>query len=192
MISRLLTNSTQGVIFLSVALQLATLIQRCRNRDFGTNASIPAAALGLVAICAVAILSPVEHRTSYRPSSYLIGYLFVIAITEATRARTYFLMSRTVEAAIVTSDCILKVLLISLEGRKKLLIPEAGSKAPEDLAGPISQALFLWLNNLFLAGYQRAFVSADLERISSPLYTKSIFPRFARLVKGDIGKLLVL
>lgn len=118
-----------------------------------------------------------------------MGYLFVVAMTEATSARTYFLMGRTVEASIITSDCVAKVLLIFLEGRKKLLIPEAHSKAPEDLAGPISQAFFLWLNNLFLAGYQRAFVSADLGRISSPLYTKSIVPRFEHLVKGDIGKL---
>lgn len=178
----------QGVIYLSIALHLAILIQQCRSRDSGTNASIPAAALGLVAICALALLSPIEHRTSYRPSPFLMAYLFVVILTEATRARTYFLMGRTVDAAIVASDCITKVLLFSLEGRKKFLMPQADSKGPEDRAGPISQALFLWLNQLFFAGYKRAFIDADLERISSPLYTKSIFSRFKQLAKGDIGK----
>lgn len=121
-----------------------------------------------------------------------MAYLFIVILTEATRARTYFLMGRTVDAAIVTSGCVTKVLLFALEGRKKLLISQADSKGPEDLAGPISQALFLWLNHLFLAGYKRGFVGADLERISSPLYTKSIFPRFKRLAMGDIGKSLTL
>ncbi|KAJ4417724.1 hypothetical protein N0V82_005998 [Gnomoniopsis sp. IMI 355080] len=116
-----------------------------------------------------------------------MAYLFIVVLTEATRARTYFSMGRTVDAAIVASDCVTKVLLFVLEGRKKSLMPQAGSKGSEDLAGPISQALFLWLNRLFLAGYKGAFIGADLERISSPLYTKSIFPRFKRLARGGIN-----
>ena len=99
-------------------------------------------------------------------------------------------MGWTVDAAIVTSDCITKALLFVLEGRKRSLIPQADRKGPEDLAGPVSRAFFLWLNHLFVAGYKRAFIGADLERISSPLYTKSISPMFGRLAKGDIGSFL--
>lgn len=90
-------------------------------------------------------------------------------------------MDQTVDAAITTSAGFMKLLLFALEGQKKVLNTEPDSKALEDQAGPISQTFFLWLNSLFLTGYKRAFITTDLGMISSPFYTKRIFPRFSRI-----------
>ncbi|KAK2026621.1 hypothetical protein LX32DRAFT_729954 [Colletotrichum zoysiae] len=163
--------SKLAVAFLSAALQLALLIQRCLTEDTKTAASVPAAVLAFAAACALCLLSPIEHRKSWRPSSLVMAYLFIAILTEIARARTYFLMGQTAGAAITTTDCIVKVLLAVLEGQKEVLNTYSDIKGPEDLAGPISQSFFLWLNSLFLTGYRRAFTARDLSMISSPLYT---------------------
>ncbi|EQB48595.1 ABC transporter [Colletotrichum gloeosporioides Cg-14] len=70
---------------------------------------------------------------------------------------------------------------------KKALRVDFDIKAPEDLAGPISQTFFLWLNSLFLTGYKRAFTTTDLGMISSPLYAKSILAKFSNIANGHIA-----
>ncbi|KAK1570181.1 canalicular multispecific organic anion transporter 1 [Colletotrichum navitas] len=180
--------SKLAVAFVSAALQLALLIQRCLTEDIKTAASVPAAVLGFAAACALCLLSPIEHRKSCRPSSLIMAYLFTAILTEVARARTYFLMGQTVGAAITTTDCLVKVLLAVLEGKKKVLDRYSDSKGPEDLAGPISQSFLLWLNSLFLTGYRRAFTARDMGMISSPLYTHSILYRFRSVAKGHIAR----
>ncbi|KDN63555.1 putative canalicular multispecific organic anion transporter 1 [Colletotrichum sublineola] len=180
--------SKLAVAFLSAALQLALLIQRCLTEDIKTVASVPAAVLGFATACALCILFPIKHRKSCRPSSLIMGYLFIAILTEIARARTYFLMGQTAGAAITATDCLVKVLLAVLEGQKKVLKMDSDSKGPEDLAGPISQSFFLWLNNLFLTGYRRTFTARDLGMISSPLYTHSILHRFRSVAEGHIAR----
>ncbi|KAK2037259.1 canalicular multispecific organic anion transporter 1 [Colletotrichum somersetense] len=179
--------SKLAVTFLSAALQLALLIQRCLTEEIKTAASVPAAVLAFAAACALCLLSPIEHRKSCRPSSLVMAYLFIAILTEIARARTYFLMGQIAAAAITTTDCLVKVLLAVLEGQKKVLDMYSDSKGPEDLAGPISQSFFLWLNSLFLTGYRRTFAARDLGMISSPLYTHSIFHRFESVAKARSG-----
>ncbi|KAK2009232.1 hypothetical protein LZ32DRAFT_538317, partial [Colletotrichum eremochloae] len=128
---------------------LALLIQQCLTEDIKTVASVPAAVLGFATACVFCLLSHIEHKKSCRPSSLLMAYLFIVVLTKAARARTYFLMGQTVSAAITITNCLVKTVLAVLEGQKKVLNMHSDSKGPEDLAGPISQSFFLWLNSLF-------------------------------------------
>lgn len=167
---------------------MAILVQRCRIEDLKTAAAIPSAALGLASAYVLLALLFIEHGRSCRPPSLSIAYLFVVILTEATRARTYYLEDQNVIAAITTLNCAIKLTLLILECQKKALSVDFDSKAPEDLAGPISQTFFLWLNSLFLTGYKRAFTTTDLGMISSPLYAKSILAKFSNIANGHIGK----
>ncbi|KAH9430121.1 hypothetical protein MCOR02_009841 [Pyricularia oryzae] len=178
-----------GFNILSFALQLTILVQRCRIQDLETSAAIPWATLGLAATCALFLFSAVEHRRSARPSSLIVAYLFIFVLTEATRARTYYLKKQTVAASITAANCCVKFVLLILEEQKKTLRSGSdGSRkkaASEDLAGPTNQTFFLWLNRLFLTGYRRAFTTTDLELISSPLYVKSIRAQFHGMTNGQ-------
>ncbi|KAI6361085.1 hypothetical protein MCOR25_006549 [Pyricularia grisea] len=184
-----LYHSKIGVNLVSFALQLTILIQRCRIQDLETAAAIPSAALGLAATCALFLLSTIEHRKSIRPSSIIFAYLFIFTLTEATRARTYYLNNQTVAASITASNCCIKLVLLILEEQKKSIRygSDSCTTASEDLAGPTSQTLFLWLNSLFLTGYRRAFTPADLGMISSPLYVKNIRSQFNKMTHGHIA-----
>lgn len=179
-------------VLVVTGLQIAILVRQCMSPHARTGASIPAASLGLVAALSLLLLSPVEHLKTYRPSSLIMAYLFIAILFGATRARSYYLMSNMTDAAIITAQCVAALSLFALESSKKTLEADPRSKAPEDLAGPISSTFFLWLNRLISVGYKRSFTAEDLGIIGIPLYTASVGPRFARIVNGNICRFFLL
>jgi len=82
-----------------------------------------------------------------------------------------------------------QLVLIALEScSKKQDLGNGGRKvSDEESAGFMSRSLFMWLDKLFLTGYQRTLTASDLEPIDSVLSASKLANDFERLQKNHTG-----
>jgi hypothetical protein len=153
-------------------LQVALLIFWALPSSVRTLASLPAAALDLLAVVGATILSPMEHRYSIRPSAVLSAYLFITTILDIAVTRTLWLaLANNTIPGIFTARLVLKIVILVLESLTKTgLLYETNENYPtEDMGSIFSRILFLWLNSLLWKGNRHDLSIEDLPKISSGL-----------------------
>jgi hypothetical protein len=160
-------------------LQVALLIFWALPTSARTSASIPAAALDLLLLLGATILSPLEHRSSIRPSAVLSAYLFITIILDIAVTRTLWLaVANNAIPGIFTTRLALKVVILVLESLTKTGLFYANNESPtiEDTGNIFSRILFLWLNSLLWKGNRHTLSLEDLPRIGSGLSRAETFP----------------
>ncbi|KAL6921168.1 hypothetical protein FSST1_005194 [Fusarium sambucinum] len=141
---------------LLLASQIAFLICWTQSPAVTTKASLPAAALSIVASISLLGLSYVEHVYSYRPSTVLNLFLLFSVLFDATRTRTLWLQGYNRPAAITALiSTVVKIMMLSVEAIEKrgFLRPEYRELPSEVTSGVFSHWLFSWQLPLFRVGY---------------------------------------
>lgn len=187
----------QSTTVVSAGLAVALLIQNATASDLArTSASVPAAAVAVVAALLVCLLSALEHTGSLRPSSLLLAYFFADILCRLPQIRTYWIMpGATALAATLTVDCVVKLALFTLEARGKRHLPGhvpsgLGNMAAEELAGPISRTFYEWLFSLLIKGYRGSFTPGDIAPIDAVLCSSGLSTRFAAITSRRKGQRL--
>lgn len=127
--------------------------------------TMPSSVLAVVVAFLMLLLSHLEHRRSFRPSSLLCTYLFITLLLDIPQARTLFRSHSWRPSSIAFPTAMgLKVLVLMLEtqSKTKLLLSFHRTWSPEETANIFSRRVFWWLNTLFRRGYRKALAMADL------------------------------
>ncbi|KAK1984403.1 ABC transporter [Colletotrichum cereale] len=127
-----------------------------------TRATIPTAALTLVASPGVGLLLWLSHERSVRPSFVLSTYLFLSTLLDTARARTLAVM----------------VLLESTE-KRRILVPQHKGYSKEVTSGTISRSVFFWLTSLFVNGYRNILRLGDLYSLDPKLASEPLSRKLA-------------
>jgi ATP-binding cassette, subfamily C (CFTR/MRP), member 1 len=158
------------------ALQVALLVLWCRVDR--TWASIPSAALHLVAAAELLPLTWIEDAKSVRPSSLLSVYLVSTIFLDAVQARTLYLRTpanRTL-AAVLTAAIVIKAVLLFLEARRKSTFLHSPYKRlpPESTSGIINRSFLWWINDLFRSGLSSLLTSDELYVLDDKLASAAL------------------
>ncbi|KAK2038982.1 ABC transporter [Colletotrichum somersetense] len=148
------------------------------SANLKTAATVPSAALVLVASLFYSALTWLEHHRNVKPSFIPFAYLFLSVLLDLPRCRT-LCMSETSPAipALFTVSLALRFLILVQEsvGKRRLLLPEYRAYARSTTAGTLSRSTFFWLKSLFIRGYKKNLHLQDLDPLepgleSEPLY----------------------
>ncbi|KAG8676479.1 hypothetical protein FPOAC2_02575 [Fusarium poae] len=185
---------------LLLASQIAFLVCWTQSPPVTTKASLPAAAISIVASISLLGLSYVEHVYSYRPSTVLNLFLLFSVLFDATRTRTLWLQGYNRPAAITALiSTVVKVMMLSVEAIEKrgFLRPEYRELPSEVTSGVFSHWFFSWQLPLFRVGYshdlkieslfplEKHFKSSYLQNMLQTAWAQA--PK-----KGDYDLLLVV
>lgn len=122
------------------------------------TASVPSAALSLVAAAFVIALSWFEGSRSIKPSKFLSIYLLFATLLDLPQARMLWLQRSSVSiAALFSVSIVIKLALLTLESWNKgrfIVTKENLLYPPESVSGIINRSLMWWLNQLFQYGYK--------------------------------------
>ena len=174
-----------------MAIQVVLLVYWARSTHIKTSASVPNAAVQLVGVLAIALLSFIEHQKTIRPSLIIEAYLFVTILFDIARVRTLWLLHSTIViAALTTVWVLLKFLLLCVEatGKQKILREEYRSTSPEALVGLCGKLFFWWLNPLFRTGFKRTLSIDDLLPLDKHLKSDYLYQRMQLAVRFLKGK----
>ncbi|KAF4440788.1 hypothetical protein F53441_12196 [Fusarium austroafricanum] len=130
-----------------------------------TRASLPTAALTLVAAICLLGLSFVEHVYSYRPSTILTLFLLFSVLFDAVRTRTLWLQGYNRPVAITALvTTVVKVVMLVVEAIEKrdYLRPQYLELPPEETSSIFSRWFFSWQLPLFRTGYSHHLEIDDL------------------------------
>lgn len=153
-------------------LQLVLLVLWRRDQDLQTPASVPAAALSLIASVIVVLLSYFEHNRSVRPSALLTTYLLLLTIFNAAQVRTVFLARQVTSIpAVMTVALAVGAALLMLEAQSKRTFLRQPFKtySKEATSGIIGWSIFWWLNGVFRAGFGKLLTVEDIGSIDEEL-----------------------
>lgn len=151
------------------------------SKSHRTKASIPTAAVSLIAALGVCILSWFEHLRSVRPSALLDIYLFLSLLFDIARARTLWLIRLDPAlAAVFTATIAVRCVMLTFESCEKRSILEAQYKSypPDAISGPFNRGVFWWLSSLFLRGYSNILSLEDLFPLQKSLESERLYVRF--------------
>ena len=156
-------------IGLLTALHLALLILATVESSLKQPANIAAGALAVAASGAAALLLYYEHVRSVSPSTILEIYFLVVALLDAARARTLWLINvstgvATTMSVVLASDCI--AFLAECSRKTALIIAPCSI---EETSGICERALFSWLLPMLWHGYHDTLSTEDLPTIDSKL-----------------------
>ena len=126
------------------------------------------------------VLSYVEHQRSIRPSAIINAYLLATLLLDFAQVRSLWLRDNSsAVAAVFSGASAVKFAILVAEAIEKdgLLLSPFERHAPESMSGIYSQALFWWLNPLFLLGYKailshESLLMTDNKLMSTPVYRK--------------------
>lgn len=154
------------------AFDLAHLILWANLKTFKDRAAIPSAALSLVGVLLLALLSYFEHTHTIRPSFLLNVYLLFSVLFDIARSRSYALdpdldLISTLFASRVGVKLILGIL--EAQGKRKLLLAKFTDSPPEATSGAYNRAVFWWLNALLKKGFSTSLTVDDLFHLDKHL-----------------------
>ena len=154
-----------------------------------TRATLAAAMLDLAAFVAIALLSPLEHSKSRRPSSLLGLFLFSTTVLDVGRARTEWLLpGASATAAVFVAALGAKCVLLVLEAVSKASADAAqAADSPERTSGIYSLSFFAWLNPLICQGSRGNLTVEGLYRIDEHISSGAVEARVRR--HWDLGLL---
>ncbi|EFX03081.1 ABC multidrug transporter [Grosmannia clavigera kw1407] len=121
-------------------LQLYLLVRWVASPPFPARAATSAAALSVLAGCAVLALSPLEHLRALRPSTLLQSYLLLSVLFDAALCRTLWMIGRdSAIERVSTAITALKLVLLCLEmvEKRRWLKPQYRDEKAEALCGII-------------------------------------------------------
>ncbi|KAK4246305.1 P-loop containing nucleoside triphosphate hydrolase protein [Corynascus novoguineensis] len=133
-----------------------------------TKLTLAAAAVNVVVVIPLSVLSYFEHAFRVAPSFIIELYLLLTLLFDIIRVRTLWLMptpSHTQLAAAETVALVVKVILSLAEAAKKdqLVFPDVKEKyTKEQLSGFYGRSMFFWLGSTLWNGYTRYLVPSDL------------------------------
>ncbi|KAF2873543.1 P-loop containing nucleoside triphosphate hydrolase protein [Massariosphaeria phaeospora] len=154
------------------AFDLALLILWVKQSLPKNRASVPSAILNFIGALVLCLLSFFEHLRTIRTSFLLNIYLLVTILFDATRSRSYSLVSNLETISVLfTTRVGVKLFLAIFEarGKRSILLPEFASCPPEAVSGVYSGALFWWQNELFRKGFSNTFTVDDLFHLDKHL-----------------------
>jgi ATP-binding cassette subfamily C (CFTR/MRP) protein 1 len=184
----------QATAIVYAALQLSLLVQWSTDSPKPISASIPSAALSLVAALTICHLSFTEHRRSIRPSTLLNFYLLITLVLDAVQARTLFLLQDAAAiASVYTAAISIKLLLLILEAQSKasILRPSYRSLSPEETAGILNRLFLWWINSVFVTGYRKLLTGDDLPRLDAELSSEHMRKELQRAWDGRCKQAVV-
>jgi len=165
------------------AIVLSLVVLWAGSKATKTRASVPTAAITLVAYLVFGLLSYFEHMRAVRPSLILNGYLLLSLLFDAAHVRTLWLQQYNHSIAIVSTLAIatkLAILCSEAVQKRSILRPEYLVYPPEAVSGIINRSLFWWLNVLFLRGYSKTLRLDDLFTLD-----KHLMARYLQRVLGS-------
>lgn len=149
-----------------------------------TRASVPSAALNLVAALELLALTWIEDARSVRPSSLLNIYLIFTTFFDAVQVRTLYLHSpaNSAVSAVFASTIAGKTVLLFLEGWRKTayLMPRYKNLPPESTSGIINRSFLWWVNGLFYSGLRSVLTLDDLYVLDGKLASASLHAAIAQ------------
>lgn len=116
----------------------------------------------------ILVLSPLEHLRNLKPSTLLQVYLLLTLLFDAAICRTLWLIGADVTIQRVFVTCVsLKFVLFCLEviEKRRWLKPKYSHLKSEAIGGFVNLSVFWWLNGIFLDGFHKILVLADIEGI---------------------------
>ena len=168
--------------FVYAALQLALLVFSATKSQRLESFFISSAAVTLASSLCMLPLSALEHARSLRPSIIFNSYLFVTILFDVVVTRTLWLASRNLAeltfTRLFTSGLAVKVVMLLLESAQKtrwLVSWDVKEHSPEETAGVFGLGAFLWLNRLFLAGYQKVLTMDDLFPLDHGMISEKLY-----------------
>jgi hypothetical protein len=179
-------STVQAVWLVIGALQLAALVLWSTPSAARTRTTLPAAALSLVSVLGLCLVSYVEHTRAVRPSSLLNGYLLVTLLFDISHARTLWLraadhLNQHIIPYICTAAVVVKLIVLVLEAlhKRRWLRSEYRAYPPEATSSLYSRSFFWWLNPLFRQGYGRELEVDDLFVLDKHLQASYCYKRFS-------------
>lgn len=152
-----------------IGTELAGAVLWSNAKSHGSNMAIIASSVACVGMAAVLVMIFFEHRHSYRPSSLLATFLILTMLFDIVKARTHFTRTRLTAVAVLCVVAIfLKCTLMALgELPKRSLIRDPKKKdcSDETVSGFWNRSLFLWLNKMFIIGFNRNLEIRDLPEL---------------------------
>lgn len=121
-----------------------------------------------------------EHQRTLRPSFILNIWLLLTLLFDIAQVRTLWLQGyQSAIAPAMTVSVAMKASLVVVEAIEKRSILRAKWRAatPESTAGFYNQALFWWLNPLFLRGYFNSLEVEELYGLDKHLSSDYLYPR---------------
>ncbi|KAK8090448.1 hypothetical protein PG997_005409 [Apiospora hydei] len=183
-----LSCSKLGVATIFCLLELAILVWTSLNRERHTRATIPAAAVDLVAALGLALLIFLEHTRSQR-SSLLIGlYLSLTLLLRAACARTlWFLYGGGFLASTSIAAIAVQLLLLATDSYTRLACgssPKPSRSSPEESSSFLGRSLMSWILPLLLRGYRGSLDLSNIGAIDASLASSSLTSKFPRFISG--------
>lgn len=116
----------------------------------------------------ILVLSPLEHLRNLKPSTLLQVYLLLTLLFDIAICRTIWLIGADLAIQRVFAACVsLKFVLFCLEvvEKRHWLKPKYSHLKSEAIGGFVNLSVFWWLNGIFLDGFHKILVLADIEGI---------------------------
>ncbi|KAF4450560.1 ABC transporter [Fusarium austroafricanum] len=175
-------------IFVYAVLRLALLILASTSGRH-SPLSVPSTTLEFIAALAILPLSLLEHSKSLRPSMILAAYLFLALLCDITQTRTLWLVAGDKAqdnfARVFTTATALRAALVIIESKQKSRWVQSQDKehGPEDTSGLYSLASFLWVNPLFIRGYNKVLTDDDLLSLGPTMSTGDLGRRLSSILE---------
>jgi hypothetical protein len=145
-----------------------------------TTASVPSAAIEVVAALAVTFLVAFEHQRIVHPSSLLWIYLLASVLSAAVQTRTLFIRGYVPTISRLTASslaCQIALLIVESTPKKSYLKPADHEFGPEELAGIFSRSIFWWLTPMLFLGNRKILKLSDLYPLDRNLRSKPLQER---------------
>ncbi|KAK1755881.1 ABC multidrug transporter [Echria macrotheca] len=173
----LLWAAKMVTICVYAALQLALLVLWSTRSFYTTNVSVASSVLGLCVALGLAVMSPLEHRKSPRPSFFITSYLLITLLFDMARARTYWLLgANDPVAGVISASLAVKLVMLGLEAvdKRGILVESYRFLSRESTSGILSRGVFWWLTPLLSEGFRRVLSVGDLSTINEKLASKKL------------------
>ncbi|KAI1866048.1 uncharacterized protein JN550_008026 [Neoarthrinium moseri] len=174
-LGRALGRAKLIICFVFAAMHL-TVLALWANRTPTRGAPIAASSLSVLVTLFMALASQAEHVRSHRPSTLICVYLMLSIGFDATICRTLWLLPDARVLASVSTGTLaaeVAVLAVELQDKRNHLIGAWKNLGPEATAGIVSRALFWWLNELMIRGFQATLSMASLHQLDEELQAKA-------------------
>uniref|UniRef100_A0A8H7NNV7 ABC transporter n=1 Tax=Bionectria ochroleuca TaxID=29856 RepID=A0A8H7NNV7_BIOOC len=180
-----------------IVLQIILLALLARQDTPSTRLTVPLAVAVVASFIWLLYVSYLEHVRCVRPSTILCLYFGISALLDLARLRTlFFIPDYHITALVNLTSYAVKLVLLVLEVTEKrsLLLWQWKDTSPEDVASYYSRVLFLWLNRVFIRGYNTRLTVDSLTPLDQDILTASrptkLEQRWAKAEKSSKGALL--
>ena len=159
-----------------IILQVILLIIWTRPDTPKTAATLPTTGLTIGGFISLIFVSYLDHTRSIRPSTPLTVYLGLSVLLDLARVRTLVSIVRSrLLAWIFLASFVVKlaIFLLELVEKRSLLKHEWRCASTEATASVYNRSLFIWLNGLFVRGFQTRLLLDSLPPVDPDILSAS-------------------